>query len=227
MALVVILASIVLTFALIRQNPSKKVAASAPTATATLVTNTSMPQYPFTYTDVWPTSASDFFDSAHRYHMKGNGKGSGVSLAFFPDAQIQDFTLSVTMFEIAPKEVNMTDFQGVVFRVSSDQTRYYMFEIAPYSGGQYDFESYSEYSKEAIWTHIDSGTSNAILPGVNNTIKVVARGNTFSISVNGKFIMQKSIGTPSTDLQSGMIGLYVEDPGEEVAFSQLTVDVSK
>jgi serine/threonine protein kinase len=223
MALVVILFSIALTFALIRQNPGAAVVASSPTATATLVANAPMPRYPLTHADLWPTSPATFFDSEHRYHIKGNSK-NGVSLAFFPDSQAQDFKLSVTMLEIAPKNVASADFQGIVFRVSADQTRYYMFEIAPYTnGGQYAFESYSRDSKVSPWTPIGTGTSSAILPGKSNTITVEAHGNSFGFYVNGEYIMQRSIKDSPTDLRSGTIGLYVEDADEEVIFTQLTV----
>ena len=50
-----------------------------------------------------------------------------------------------------------------------------------------------------------------------------AKGNTFIFSVNGK-----QVGNPITDastsaFSSGEIGLVVEDPNEEVAFSNLQV----
>ncbi len=228
MVLVIILFSSALTFAVIRQNSARVVVTSSPLATATSVTSILMPQYPLLHTDAWPKSPGTFFfDSEHRYHVKKVDSKNGVSLAFFPGAQIQDFKLSVTMFEIAPNMVNVADYQGIVFRASADQNNYYMFEIAPYNNGQYSFESYSEDSKTNQWQSLDSSTSNAILPGENNTITVEARGNSFHFYVNGTSLMQKSIANAGTALQSGMIGLYVEDAGEEVAFSQLTVDVYK
>jgi serine/threonine protein kinase len=223
--LVIVVFSTVLAFALFGQNPVPPVAIATPLATTAVATSTQMPQFPLKHTGVWPTSQGAFFDSEHRYHMKGDSK-TGVSLAFFPDAQILNFKLDVTMLEIAPRDANKADFQGVVFRASSDETRYYMFEIAPYSDGQYNFESYSEYSKAATWDHLGGGTSTAIVPGENNTITVEASGNSFYFLVNGEQVLQTDLKTSSVGLQSGMIGLYVEDAAEEVAFSQLTVEAN-
>jgi serine/threonine protein kinase len=221
MALMIVVFSTVLIYALLGQQSGQSAASATPIAT-TLATSTQMPQYPLTDTDVWPTSQYAFFDSQHRYHMKVSSKG-GVSLAFFPNAQILNFKLSVTMLEIMPKDANQADFQGVVFRASMDETRYYMFEIAPYNNGQYNFESYSEAGKPTAWDHLEGGVSAAIVAGQSNTITVEARGNSFTFLVNGIQVLQTDLKNSLSASTAGMIGLYVEDPLEEVAFSQLRV----
>lgn len=224
--LIVVVFSAVFISAWFGQNGAPPVVVATPGATTPVVASASMPQYPLSYTTVWPTSQSAFFDAQHRYHMKGGSKG-GVSLAFFPDAQVLNFKLNVTMLEIRPNNAALPDFQGVVFRASADETRYYMFEIAPYNGGQYNFESYSAYGKASAWDNIAGNTSSAILPGQSNTITVEAHGNMFTFLVNDVQVLQVNLKSSPIALQPGMIGLYVEDQNEEVAFSQLTVETYK
>lgn len=225
-ALILVVFSTVFISAWYSQSAAPSVVMPTPKATTPVAKSSLMPQYPLTHTAVWPTSQSAFFDTQQRYHMKGDST-SGVSLAFYPDAQLLNFKLNVTMQEVKPKDANLPDFQGVVFRASADETRYYMFEIAPYNGGQYYFESYSQYGKPATWDNLAGNTSSAIVAGQNNTITVEARGNAFTFLINGVQVLQINLKQAPIALQPGMIGLYVEDQNEEVAFSQLRVDVYK
>ncbi len=113
------------------------------------------------------------------------------------------------------------DYCGVIFRATPDQSHYYLFEIAPSQDNHYAFLRYDQQ-----WTTVTQGTAPFLVAGPRekNTVVIEARGNTFSFEVNGKSIAQPVSDPAQSPLSSGLIGLYVEDQGTEVAFSQLYVD---
>ncbi|GCE27874.1 hypothetical protein KDA_33580 [Dictyobacter alpinus] len=197
-------------------------------STATAIP-TLMPNNPLQLIKKWPQSQNFFFDDNHQYHVK-NTQVKSAMFARFRDYQVQDFKLSVTMLEVGGKK-DGPDFHGVMFRTAIDQSFFYLFEISPYDDQQYAFLRFSDTDKQQPWKTITSGRSPAIIgdEGKSNTIIIVAKGNAFSFVINGTPLMEKPMVDPyaTTAAQPGSIGLYVENQGVEVTFSNLSVDSFK
>ncbi|GHO84607.1 serine/threonine protein kinase [Dictyobacter formicarum] len=202
----------------------------APVAVKSTATPTEapMPTNPFTLISNWPQGTNAFFDQDHRYHII-NTQVNNAMPAPFEDYQVQDFKLSVTMLEMASKKGG-PDFHGVIFRVAPDQSFFYLFEISPRDNQQYAFLRFSSEDKQHPWRTIKSSRSSAISSGVgkSNTITIETHGNTFLFTINGVPLLDKPIADPSTkEVKTGQIGLYVENQGEEVTFSELYVETLK
>ncbi|MBA2677349.1 MAG: protein kinase [Ktedonobacteraceae bacterium] len=195
----------------------------ARTATSLVKATKSVPDR-LASTNSWPSSSTFFYDEQHQSYHVINKLPVGVALAPYYNHQFQDFRLSITALEVQ-KSSEGTDYYGIVFRAASDQSHYYLFEIAPSDHAQYLFWRFDN----SRWKHIKSGNipSLATQAGKSNTLTIEARRNVFSFLVNGK-----AVDTPATDvnafpLQSGQVGLYVENKGTEVAFSRLYIDSLK
>jgi serine/threonine protein kinase len=166
----------------------------------------------------WQTSSTFFFKNGQYTILNTSAKN--IALAFYDGGhQYSDFRLSVTLSEIHSMQEG-TDFYGVVFRASMDQSHYYLFDVGASGGGQYSFLRHDE-----SWHPLATGLATSFLPGLgqHNVITVEAKGNTFSFFINGK-----SVGKPVTDhlkspLSEGEIGLCVEEMNSEVAFSHMYV----
>jgi len=170
--------------------------------------------------DNWPTSSTFFFERQNpRYHIVNKSANEGA-LALYYNHLFGDFRLKVTMEQVHSSPL-AADYCGVIFRASSDQSHYYLFEVAP---SQHDHYAFLRYDQQ--WTMIADGTAPSLVAGPRekNTVIIEARGNTFSFEVNGKSIAQPVSDPATLPLSSGLIGLYVEDQGTEAAFSQLYVD---
>ena len=170
-------------------------------------------------TEDWPAGGTFFF-SGEQYHIQ-NKFPHNVALALYADHQYTNFRLVVTTSEIHGSG-DGADYYGVAFRGSADQSRYYLFEVTAWAGGQYQFW---RYDGDDHWSILATGTAPSLQTtlGKNNTITLVAKGNTFSFLINGK-----SIGSPVTDsstlaLSAGEVGLSVEEQGTEIVFSHLHV----
>ena len=175
--------------------------------------------------DGWPKNATFFYDHGP-YHIH-NLSSYNMALALYQSNPFGDFTLVVTMSQMkSPESKNDTDFFGVVFRATEDQNHYYLFEIDPLDGNQYEF---LRYDQDKTWQMIDSGTVPALNSGMGkvNTLSIQAKGNTFRFQVNNKFVGKVLSDSSKRPLTSGLIGLYVENKGAEVAFSHLYVDTLK
>lgn len=176
-----------------------------------------------TDTDNWPRSSTFFFKGqTHSYYIMNKSANEGA-LALYYNHLFSDFRLSVTMEEVRRSSPHAGDYYGVIFRATSDQSHYYLFEIAPSDHNHYAFLRYDQQ-----WTIVANGTAPSLVAGLKqkNTVSVEAHGNTFSFKVNGHSLAQPLPLTsdPATlSLSSGLIGLYVEDQGAEVSFSQLFV----
>ncbi len=177
----------------------------------------------------WPQNQSPttfflaFFKNG-QYYIK-NTSSTYIAMAFYDNGYptFTNFSLTVKTSEIQGAH-NGGDYYGVVLRSSTDQRRYYLFEIAASSGGgQYAFWRHDEQG----WHEIGYGSVSSLLPnfGQSNVITAVVKGNTFTFFVNNN---QKPVGTmtdPSKQLlSSGDIGLCVEEQNTEVAFSQLHIE---
>lgn len=172
-------------------------------------------------TDSWPASSTYFFDQHQRNYHILNTSSNTVALAPYTGRQYGNFRLSVTMQEIhGPSDGS--DYCGVVFRATADQSRYYLFEIAPGEDGQYGFLRYDGNGK---WTTISTGSASPLLasPGQGNTVTIEARNTAFTFFVNGKPIGSAVTDSVKKPLLLGQVGLYVENQGTEVAFSHLYI----
>jgi serine/threonine protein kinase len=178
--------------------------------------------------DAWPQSKTNFFRN-RQYHIQ-NKLASSVATAFYGtgsndsvNGQFDNFRLSVSVSELSGVR-NGGDYYGIIFRSSEDELHYYLFEITASGGGQYLFFRHDGTKLE--WKNLAGGTlKNSLSPnfGQMNTITIVAKGNSFTFYVNGKLIVKTVSDNSGTQFTSGEIGLYVEGPNTEVAFSNLHI----
>jgi hypothetical protein len=175
-------------------------------------------------TNSWPSSSTFFYDQQQQSYHVINKQPAGVALAPYYNHQFQDFRLTITALEVQ-KSSGGTDYYGVVFRAASDQSHYYLFEIAPSDHAQYFFWRFDN----GHWKHIKSGNIPSLITqaGKSNTLTIEARRNAFRFLVNGKAVDAPITDASAFALQSGEVGLYVENQGTEVAFSRLYIDPLK
>jgi len=171
-------------------------------------------------TNNWPGSSTFFFEGQSQNYAIVNKSANEGALALYYNHPFDGFRLSVTMEEVQSSSPLAGDYYGVIFRATSDQSHYYLFEIAPSDHYHYAFLRYDQQ-----WTIIADGTASALEAGLKkkNTVSIEARGSTFSFEVNGKSLARSISDPAKLPLSSGLIGLYVEDQGAEVVFSQLYV----
>ena len=193
---------------------------NGPQATATAVPDPAQVDY-LTMQNEWPQSKTFFYDSVtRRYHVL-NDSPQTVALALCNNCHFSKFLLTVTLSEVRATARN-ANYYGVVFRSSADQSHYYLFEIVTSGGGQYAFSRFDA----GVWTPIASGPAHQLVTGHgrNNIVTISANGDAFVFSLNGKRVSRKpAIDSAKPPLQSGEVGLYVEEQGCEVAFSHLYI----
>jgi serine/threonine protein kinase len=225
--LAAVLASNVLS---VRQGGHKPVATQISLAsTSTLAKATSGPSSSNTDNllankDDWPVSRTFFYDTQQqRYHILNKLQNDAAMLAMCQNHQFDDFDLTVTMTQIRSSHEG-EDYYGVVFRSSSDQSHYYLFEVlSSTNGGQYAF---LRYDNQAVTLATGEAPSLHTKVGNTNKVTIKAHGNQFKFYINGNQV-GGTISDPSkSPLKSGQVGLYVEDKGVEVAFSQLYITSS-
>ncbi len=171
----------------------------------------------------WPLSSTFFFDKQHQYYHVLNKSVQAVAMALYNEHQYSDFHLSVNMM-LVHSMPTASDYYGVVFRASADQSHYYLFEMMSSVTGQYVFWRYN-----GKWQSIASGSVSSLLvgPGKNNTLTIDARDNAFTFAINKKPVSAPIRDTSSAKLFTGEVGLYVEDQDSEVAFSHLYITPPK
>lgn len=169
----------------------------------------------------WPVGNNSFFVK-QQYHIQNNFP-QFVALALYANHQYSGLHLSVATSEIHGSH-HTTDFYGVVFRSTPDQSNYYVFEVVAWGGGQYLFLRYNGH-----WSTISSGPAPSLLTAssASNTLTVDATGNIYSFGVNGVTVASGITDPEAKPLTSGEVGLYVEDQGSEVVFSHLYITPSK
>lgn len=165
----------------------------------------------------WPSSSTYFFKQ-QQYHIINTSR-QDVALALYANHHYDNFRLTVTMAEIHDAH-DGADYYGVVFRSSSDQSHYYLFEVITGSNPQYAFWRY-----DGQWKSLSIGPAPTLHVQGNqgNTITIEAQNNTFTFLINNQPVGNPISDSSKTPLTSGAIGLYVEDQGAEVAFSHLYV----
>lgn len=168
----------------------------------------------------WPQSSTFFYD-AQNYHII-NRSSEHVALALYNGHAYGDIHMEVTMVRVKGEG---GDYYGVVFRCTSDQSSYYLFEIVTSGSGSYVF-----LRNEGPHTYyLAAGSSSDIVTGgrKSNTLAIDARGNTFNFHVNGKQLGKAITDKQSPSRGSGQVGLYVEDKGTEVSYSHLYVNETR
>jgi serine/threonine protein kinase len=169
----------------------------------------------------WPVSGTFFFDSQQQRYLILNKSRNLGALAIFQNHEFGDFDLTVTMSEVHSPKTGADNY-GVVFRCSSDQSRYYLFEVLSSSSqGQYAFLRYDRNT----WVTLATGTAPSlrVQSGKNNMLTIHAHGNRFTFAINGEVVGGTFSDPSKTPLKSGQVGLYVEDENAEVAFSHLYI----
>ncbi|MBV9228025.1 MAG: protein kinase [Chloroflexi bacterium] len=168
----------------------------------------------------WPRSKTFFYDNqTQRYHIL-NDSPQNVALALYDGDLFSKFSLTVTMTQLH-HSVQNADYYGVVFCSSANQSHYYLFEVITREQPEYVFSRFDD----GQWRTLASGAAPSLLSGLgrNNTITINAIGNTFTFFINNKRINKPVTDPAKSPLRSGLIGLYVEDQGTEVAFSHLYI----
>ena len=186
----------------------------------------------FSERSAWPLSQSFFFEKASvRYHVVNTLPQQIPLISLYQQQEFSDFRLDVMAQEVrAPSPANGGDFYGLVLRADPAQARYYLFEVLTSDNGQYIFLRYDSTASHQ-WTTLDSGPAPMLNIGVGkqNKLHVEASGSTFRFMINdqkvGSAVTDSLLG--ATLLNSGSIGLYVEEKDTEVAFSQLHVLAQK
>lgn len=173
--------------------------------------------------DYWPLSSTFFYDQQHQYYHVVNKSAQASALALYNQHQYGDFRLSVTTMFVHGAHDD-SDYYGIVFRASADQSRYYLFEMMSSVTGQYIFWRF-----DGKWQTLASGpvTSLAVGSEKHNTLTIEAHGSTFAFSVNNKALGPKIYDPSSSPLTAGEVGLYVEQQDAEVAFSHLYINTPK
>jgi len=182
----------------------------------------------------WPSSSNPssstpyFFSTDRSYHIH-NTYTDQLAVALDENQEYSNFQCSVSMKEEVAGKNPAGDFYGMIIRSSEDQSQYYLFEISAYNGGQNSGGQY-------IFSRIGSGSGSPyhLLKGGNepsiknglgqsNTLKVIARGNTFTLFINNVKVGQIT-DTYTPAFTKGEVGLIVEEQNTEVAFSNMTLD---
>jgi eukaryotic-like serine/threonine-protein kinase len=171
--------------------------------------------------DDWPISRTFFYDTQQqRYHILNKLQNDAAMLAMCQNHQFSDFDLTVTMTQIRSSH-NGEDYYGVVFRSSSDQSHYYLFEVlSSTDDGQFVF---LRYDNQAVTLATGAAPSLHTKVGNTNKVTIKAQGNQFKFYINGKQVGGTISDPAKSPLKSGQVGLYVEDKGVEVAFSELYI----
>jgi serine/threonine protein kinase len=172
----------------------------------------------------WPISRTFFYDTQEQnYHVFNKLQNDGALRAMCQNHQFSDFDLDVTMAQVRTSD-NGEDYYGVIFRSSSDQSHYYLFEVLPSaSNSQYAF---LRYDNQAVTLATGAAASLRTKVGSNNTITIKAHGNRFNFYINGNQVGGTVSDPSKSPLKNGQVGLYVEDKGVEVAFSQLYISTN-
>jgi hypothetical protein len=166
----------------------------------------------------WPIGNTFFFNNG-QYHIL-NTSSSRTATIFYSSYAFVDFRLSVTMSEVRGSH-DGGDYYGVVFRASNDQSRYYLFEVVAWAGGEYEFLRYDAGS----WTMLTVGNAPDMLvsPGQSNVITVDARKNSFTFFLNNQQLGKPLVDKLQPALLSGTVGLMVEEQNTEIAFYHLYI----
>ncbi|GAC1359163.1 MAG: hypothetical protein PVS3B1_13150 [Ktedonobacteraceae bacterium] len=222
-ACIIVFATLGFTINYVARRAVAPVSAGKPAITP-LVGTTNITRDRLANTADWPLSNTFFYDQKQESYHVINKQPVGVAVAPYYNHLFQDFRLIITAVELKKSSAG-TDYYGIIFRAASAQSHYYLFEIAPSDHAHYSFWRFDT----GHWTHIKSGNIPMLATNVgkSNILSIEARGNEFTFKVNGRSLDPPIVDAGTPVLQSGQIGLYVENQGTEVAFSRLYIDPLK
>ncbi len=170
--------------------------------------------------DNWSQSSTFFFQD-NGYSIENTSSTDDPAMAFYENHAYGDFRVQVTTQEVEGS-LDGGDYYGLAFRGPLDQSHYYLFDVTAWDQGQYTF---MRYDGGLHWDTLGSGSLNSFKTskGAANTLSIEARGTTFTLFINGK-----QEGKPLHDhskkaLNTGEIGLMVEQSGTRVMFSHLYI----
>jgi hypothetical protein len=159
-------------------------------------------------TNNWPVGLSSSAESGSVDRRIENGRYTWDINSLAPTAwwaatdkvSALDFHLAATARQVSGPQ---TGEYGVIFRKNADQ-EYLVFKVS-------DLGRYALYQfKDSAWTAlIDWSDTTALLPGEDNRMEVVARGDTVYLLVNDELISQYS----PVELGEGQPGLFVGTSG--------------
>ena len=167
----------------------------------------------------WPQGGAFSFLSG-TYSVENTSTLGEPALAFYGNHYYGDFHIQVTTKEINGS-LDGADYYGLAFRAPLDQSHYYFFEVTASGGGQYGFLRY-----DGHWESLGYGLLKNfnVLKGASNTLSLDAKGTSFTFAINGKPAGKVISDTTKKALNSGEIGLMVEQHGSEVVFSHLYIN---
>lgn len=166
----------------------------------------------------WPASPTFYFTPDGHYHIV-NKSAKTLAIALDGSNQLSNFSLTVTANQITgPRDGG--DYYGVVIRSAQNYSHYYLFEISPFSGGQYEFSRF-----DGSWHYLKSGMVSSFhsAPGQSNIVTVEVTGNSFTFSVNNVPVLTTFEDTLTSPFTTGEVGLSVEESNVEVAFSHMSI----
>ena len=205
---VLLIAAITMGFILNAANPGPKAPGTPVTSNDILAGNRS----------AWITGPTYFFDSSGRYHIV-NKSAKTLAIALYGSFSFANFSLTVTTNQMKGP-VDGGDYFGIVLRSAQDQSHYYLFEICPFTD-QYEFERF-----DGSWHYLGNGVASSIHTdkGQSNTISADVVGNSFTFRINGFPVSTKAFtDTVSSAFTTGGVGLSVDKPDVEVAFSHMNI----
>lgn len=180
----------------------------------------------------WPVATKGsklYFFSNKAYHIANND--SHAAIALLPDENLTgNFAYTITAQQVKGDQGNVNNKFGLIIRFSTHQksgrtaTTFYCFEVSNTKSGSYQFWRYDDSFGQMVdpWTMLWShGFGKEYHPGLGashtNTLRVVVQKNKFTFMVNGKQVGAAQ----DSALTSGQVGMLVNLPGAEVAFSDL------
>jgi hypothetical protein len=129
-------------------------------------------------------------------------------------SNLRDFAFQIHM------NILKGDGGGIVFRANANTSQNYLLKIAP--SGEFELDYYPNQTGKTAQT-LASNTSTLLKTGFNqdNTICVIARGDTINLYFNGRYAMTVNDG----NLSSGQIGVTADNDtnATEVAYTQAQI----
>ncbi len=130
---------------------------AGPSSLATSSPSTNAPVDELLQHEDWPVGAGFAFNG-QQYEID-NLSSRYADLAPFADHEYSDFRLTITAAEVRGSE-DGADFYGVILRSSADQSHYYLFEVAAWGDGEFQF---LRYDGDQHWKVLAGGTHCAVL----------------------------------------------------------------
>lgn len=165
------------------------------------------------------------------FHLSNQSDTQGTAQVISQNFPETALSYQITMQEIKGNDNSPTNTFGVILRYSQQNvsgklvSKFYTFEIKNENGNsQYIFFKYDS-SNTNPWTQIGQSmkTGKEFHGGHDahaiNTVRVSVNGGAFTFFVNGQQVGKAS----DNSLPAGLMGMYVNLTGTEVAFSNLLI----